>query len=84
MNKGLYNKTNTKSGIFNDMICYSSFLYWLDSEETTNFLKFAVDGTVVQPVFNPFSRFVPKLDLHSQLQLSLWGDPITDSVPKST
>ena len=41
-------------------------------------------GTAVQLVFNPFSQFVPQLELYSQLQLSLWSDPIAFSVPKST
>ena len=40
--------------------------------------------TAVPPVFNPFSQFIPQLDLYSQLQLSLWSDPIAFSVPKST
>ena len=43
-----------------------------------------LSGTAVQPVFNPFSQLVPQLELYSQLQLSLWSDPITFSVPKST
>ena len=38
----------------------------------------------VQPVFNPFSQFVRLLELYPQSQLSLWSDPITFSVPKST
>ena len=38
-------------------------------------------GTAVQPVFNPFSQFIPQLELYSQLQLSLWCDPIAFSVP---
>ena len=42
------------------------------------------DYTAVQLVFNPFSQFVPKLKLYSQLQLSLWSDPIPISVPKPT
>ena len=33
-------------------------------------------NTVVQPVFNPFSQFVRHLKLYSQLQLSLWRDPM--------
>ena len=41
-------------------------------------------GTAVQPVFNPFSQFVPQLELYYQLQLSLWSDPIDFSVPKPT
>ena len=41
-------------------------------------------GTAVQLVFNPFSQLVPQLELYSQLQLSLWSDPIAFSVPKST
>ena len=40
--------------------------------------------TGVQLVFNPFSQFAPQLELYSQLQLSLWSDPIAFSVPKST
>ena len=39
-------------------------------------------GTAVQLVFNPFSQFVPQLELYSQLQLSLWSVPIAFSVPK--
>ena len=31
--------------------------------------------TAIQIVFNP-SQFVPQLELYSQLQLSLWSDPI--------
>ena len=41
-------------------------------------------NTAVQLVFNPFSQFVPQLELYSQLQLSLWSDPIAFSVSKST
>ena len=41
-------------------------------------------NTAVQLAFNPFSQFIPQLELYSQLQLSLWSDPITLSVPKST
>ena len=40
--------------------------------------------TAVQLVFNPFSQLVPQLELYSQLQLSLWRDPIALSVPKPT
>ena len=43
-----------------------------------------VYDTAVQLVFNPFSHFVPQLELYSQLQLRLWSDPIGFSVPKST
>ena len=41
-------------------------------------------NTAVQSVFNPLSQIVSQLELYSQLQLSLWSDPITFSVPKST
>ena len=40
--------------------------------------------TAAQLVLNPFSQFFPQLELYSQLQLSLWSDPIACSVPKST
>ena len=40
--------------------------------------------TTVQLVFNPFSPFVPQLELYSQLQLSLWSDPTAFSVPRLT
>ena len=40
--------------------------------------------TAVQLVFNPFGQLVPQLELYSQLQLSLWSDPIAFSVPKPT
>ena len=40
--------------------------------------------TAAQLVFNPFSQLVPQLELYSQLQLSLWSDPIAFSVPKPT
>ena len=43
-----------------------------------------MENTNVQPVFNPFSQFLPQLELYSQLQLSLWSDSIAQSVPKST
>ena len=33
-------------------------------------------STAVQLVFNPSSQLVPQLELYSQLQLSLWSDPI--------
>ena len=36
------------------------------------------------PSLYPFSQFVPQLELYSQLQLSLWSDPIDFSVPKPT
>ena len=41
-------------------------------------------ATDVWPVLNPFSQFVPQLELYSQLQLSLWSEPIANRVPKST
>ena len=41
-------------------------------------------GTAVKLVINPFSQLVPQLELYSQLQLSLWSDPIAFSVPKLT
>ena len=41
-------------------------------------------GTAVQLVFNLFSQLVPQLELYSQLQLSLWSDPIAFSVPRPT
>ena len=41
-------------------------------------------STAVQLVFNPFSQLVPQLELYSQLQLSIWSDPIAFSVPKLT
>ena len=44
----------------------------------------AVASTAVQLVFNPFSQFVPQLELYSQLQMSIWSDPINVSVPNST
>ena len=40
--------------------------------------------TAVQLVFNTFSSFVPQLELYSHLPPSVWGDPVTLSVPKST
>ena len=40
--------------------------------------------TAVWPVFHPFRQIIPPLELNSQLQLSLWSDPITFCVPKST
>ena len=40
--------------------------------------------SAVQPVFNAFSQFFPMLEPYTQLQLSLWSDPIAFSVPKST
>ena len=40
--------------------------------------------TAVQLAFNPSSQLVPQLELYSQLQLSLWSDPIAFSVPKPT
>ena len=43
-----------------------------------------LENTAVQLVFNPFSQLVPQLELYSQLQLSLWSDPIAFSVPKPT
>ena len=40
--------------------------------------------TAVQQVFNPFSPFVPQLELYYQFQLSPWSEPIAFSVPRST
>ena len=40
--------------------------------------------TSVQPAPNPFSQFIPQLELYSQLPLILWNDPIAFGVPKST
>ena len=42
------------------------------------------EGTAVRLVYNPFSQFGPQLELYSQLQLSLWSDPIALGVPNST
>ena len=42
------------------------------------------EDTAVHLVFNPFSQLVPQLELYSQLQLSLWSDPIAFIVPKPT
>ena len=41
-------------------------------------------STAVQLVFTPFSQLIPQLELYSQLQLSLWSNPLAFSVPKST
>ena len=43
-----------------------------------------VSSTAVQLGFNPLSQFVPQLEHYSQLQLSLWNDPIAFCVPKPT
>ena len=40
--------------------------------------------TAVQLVFNPYSQFIPQIELYSQSQLSLWSDPNAFCVPKST
>ena len=32
--------------------------------------------TAIQLVFNPFTQFVPLVELYSQLQLNLLSDPI--------
>ena len=42
-----------------------------------------VRGTAVRLVYNPFIQFGPLLELYSQLQLSLWRDPISWGVPNS-
>ena len=42
-----------------------------------------LNSTTVQLVFNLFSQFITQLELYSQLQLNLWIDPITLSVPKN-
>ena len=39
--------------------------------------------TAVWLVYNPFGEFAPQLELYSQLQLSLWSDPIGIGVPNS-
>ena len=41
-------------------------------------------GTAVQAVYNPFSQFVPQLELYSQLLLSQQSDPIALGVHNST
>ena len=48
------------------------------------FLPVSPRSTVVQLVFNPFSHFISQLELYSQLQLSLWSDPIALGVPNPT
>ena len=58
-------------------ICVNFFLLEIFTSEYLNI-------TAVQLVFNPLSQIVPQLNLYSQLQLILWSDPITFSVPKST
>ena len=40
--------------------------------------------TAVQLVYIPFSQFISLAELYSQLQLSLWSDPIALGVPTST
>ena len=60
---------------------------FITTESGTKGFFFDVPGTnitAVQLVFNPFSQFVPQLEVYSQFQLSLWSDPIAFSVPKST
>ena len=49
------------------------------------FLQFQMQGafTAVLLVYNPFSQFGPQLELYSQLQLSLWSDPIALGVPNT-
>ena len=42
------------------------------------------EGRTVLLAFNPVSQFVSQLELYSQLQLSLWSDPIAFGVPNST
>ena len=37
----------------------------------------------IRLVYNPFSQFVPQLEVYFQLQLSLWRDPIALGVPYS-
>ena len=70
-------KQTNKHQIFNLTAAFFLTLYWADLPE-------AWLVTAVQPVFNPFNQFVPQLELYSQLQLSLWNDPITLVVPNST
>ena len=56
-----------------------------DFDDARDLIKWHWEGsTAVQPVFNPFSQFIPKLEPYSQLLLSLWSDPIHFSVPKLT
>ena len=38
-------------------------------------------STAVQLFYNPFSQFISLVQLYSQLQLSLWSDPIDVDVP---
>ena len=57
-------------------------IFWKKNKIFSKFLIWP--STAVQLVFNPFSQLVPQLELYSQLQLSLWSDPIAFSVPKPT
>ena len=59
------------------MYCEVCSVYFIYAQRSVKY-------TAVQLVFNPVSQLVPQLELYSQLQLSLWSDPIAFSVPKST
>ena len=56
----------------------------IKKKNSQNILFKFYEGTAVKLVFNPLSQCVPQLELYSQLQLSLWSDPIAFSVPRST
>ena len=59
--------------------------FLVEDPSNANIVIFDMVGNrAVQLIFNPSSQFIPQLKLYSQLQLSLWSDTITFSVPKST
>ena len=70
-------------------LLWSNVQCWADLPQAltfsfSEFLVVYVWFTAVQLVFNPFSQLVPQLELYSQLQVSLWSDPIAFSVPRPT
>ena len=70
------------------VFCYfleiKSLFNWLCQSSFSSKSPKLFHSTAVQLVFDPFSQFVPQLQLYSPLQLSLWSDPIAFSVPKWT
>ena len=75
---------------YHNLLCavsgYKNICDWLNQDKFFFLSETQVSPphelTAVQLVYNPFRKFVSQAQLYSQLQLSLWSDPITFSVPK--
>ena len=71
--------------LFDEQVATKNPLEYLDQSPKCRLLiLFHLQDTAVQLVYDPLSRFISLAKLYSQLQLSLWSDPIALGIPIST